>query len=60
MIAYRYDASANPDGAFLPGVPLRDLTVEDLDALPEALRRSVPACPWYVPAEPAEEGLPHG
>jgi hypothetical protein len=66
MTIYRYDESANPDGAYLPGVPLRDLTIADLDGLPDVLRRSISACPWYrsVAPDPAttepEEGQSHG
>lgn len=63
-----YDAEQNPGGAFLPGVPLRDLTDEDLARLPAHLQRSVGASPLYrktkpktapaLPADPpaAEEG----
>lgn len=46
-IARYYEASKNPDGAFLPGVPLRDLTLAEFDALPVWLQLSVDASPFY-------------
>jgi hypothetical protein len=58
---YRHDRNA--EGRFFPGVPLRDLTQADLDALPEHVRASVEASDLYVtrPApEPAEEGPADG
>lgn len=63
-IVYRYNPDMNPDGAVLDGVPLRDLTAEDVDALPAHLQRSVADCLFYEPvaqdaasviSEPAEE-----
>lgn len=45
--AYTYDPAQNPDNAFLPGVPLRDLTDADLADLPKHLRAGVAACPFY-------------
>lgn len=47
MIARYYDASKNADAAGFPGVPLRDLTEEEFDALPEHVQRSVDASPFY-------------
>lgn len=49
-IAFTYDETKNPDGAFLAGVGLRDLTTAEFAALPEWLQRSVEACPFYVKA----------
>lgn len=49
-IAYIYAEELNPDGAYLAGVPLRDLTAGDVAALPEWLRRSVAACHFYEAA----------
>ena len=37
-IAFRYVAEQNPHGGYLPGVPLRDLTVADVAAAPVWLR----------------------
>ncbi len=51
-IARYYDEKANPEGAALPGVPLRDLTTEEFDALPEWLQRSVDAQPMYRKTAP--------
>lgn len=62
-IAYRYDADANPDGAFIPGVPLRDLTLADLDQLTAHQRAGIPLYPFYTlvitPPEP-EPAAPRG
>lgn len=61
---YRYNADMNPEGAVLDGVPLRDLTAEDVAALPPHLQRSVADCLFFEPmasdaipvlSEPAEE-----
>jgi hypothetical protein len=43
-----YDPSKNPGGASLDGVPLRDLTDDDLAALPKWLLASVEACGFYT------------
>ena len=56
--AYYYDASKNPDGASLPGVPLRDLSAEDLSAMPDWLQRSIDASAMYrktKPSAPAQQ-----
>lgn len=45
---FTYDEKLNPDGAYLAGVPLRDLTESEFVTLPEWLQRSVEACPFYV------------
>jgi len=47
-IAFRYDEKKNPQGAFLAGVPLRDLTTAEFEELPEWLQRSVKATDFYV------------
>lgn len=49
---YRYDPEKNPDGASLPGVPLRDLTESDVARIPKWLRKSLKECPFYVAAKP--------
>lgn len=46
-VAYRYVAERNPEGGFLPGVPLRDLTRADLARMPSWLRESLTTCPFY-------------
>lgn len=52
-----YVPELNPTGAYLPGVPLRDLTRAEYDALPVWLQRSVDRAPFYVaaPDMPAKE-----
>lgn len=51
-IARYYDASKNPDAASLPGVPLRDLTQAEFDALPAWLQLSVDASMFYRKSAP--------
>lgn len=46
-IARYYDETKNEDGGALPGVPLRDLTEDEFDALPPWLQESVDALPMY-------------
>ena len=50
-----YDARANPEGAELPGVPLRDLTAEEFEALPRWLQYSIDAQPFYRKTAPAKK-----
>lgn len=50
-VAFRYVAEANPLGGYLPGVPLRDLTVAEVAELPAWLRPSIAAQPFYVAVE---------
>lgn len=52
-IARHYDESKNPYGSFLPGVPLRDLTDEEYDALTDADKAAVDASPMYRKTKPA-------
>lgn len=56
-VAYTYDPAANPDGLFLEGVPLRDLTFADLDRLSQPLREALAVQSFYLlvatpPTEP--------
>lgn len=48
---YRYDASKNPTGAHLPGVPLRDLAADEVAAFSPLTQRSIAAQPFYSPAK---------
>lgn len=66
IVARSYDASKNPEGTIFDGVPLRDLTQEEFDALPGWLQASVAAAPFYTtvplpvpdtPAVSAEAGV---
>jgi hypothetical protein len=54
-IARYYDDSKNPDGGGFPGVPLRDLTESEFEALPEWLQQSVDASPLYRKTKPRPE-----
>jgi hypothetical protein len=49
-----YDEKANPTGAGLPGVPLRDLSAEEFEALPVWLQYSVDAQPFYRKTKPTQ------
>jgi hypothetical protein len=51
-VARYYDKEKNAEGASLAGVPLRDLTEEDFEALPAHLQRSVDALPFYRRTNP--------
>lgn len=53
-IARYYDASKNPEGAALPGVPLRDLTQDDYDSYPAWLQASIDAWAAYRKTAPSK------
>lgn len=60
-IARYYDATKNPDQAFFPGIPLRDLTQAEWDALDTRMQESVDASPFYrktAPPKPAPPQAP--
>lgn len=44
--------------AFIPGVPLRDLTKADMDSFPKWVRDAVKASDLYAPAEPEAKEAP--
>jgi hypothetical protein len=46
-IARYYDATKNPDGAFFPGVPLRDIEAGEWEALSKRMQESIDAAPFY-------------
>ena len=54
-IVWHYDASKNPGGEFYPGVPLTDLTEDDVAGLSEHNRAGVEAAPWYRKTAPKDE-----
>lgn len=54
MIARYYQEDKNEDGGALPGVPLRDITDEEFDALPAWLQASVDAAPFYRKSKPGK------
>lgn len=55
-IVYRYDATLDPQyredseytPSFLMGIPLRDLTADDVSALAKWQRASIEAAPYYI------------
>lgn len=51
-IAFYYRPEANPEGQFIAGVPLRDLSEGEAAALPKHLLAAVRAAPFYE-GEPA-------
>ena len=53
-IARYYDAGNNPDGAALPGVPLRDMTEDEWAALPTWLQESADASTLYRKTKPRQ------
>lgn len=50
QIAFIYDPDKNPDKTWVDGVPLRDLSKAEFDALPKRLQAAVKQQPYYVPA----------
>lgn len=55
-IARYYDAEKNPkDERFFAQIPLRDLTQEEWDALPDHLKRSADASDLYRKTKPRTE-----
>lgn len=52
-LAFIYDNTKNPDGVHLDGVPLRDLTRVEFEALPEKWKTAVIQQPFYVAVKPA-------
>jgi hypothetical protein len=51
-VLWYYDASKNPDGGFLPGVPLRDLTEAEFLAMPKWLQLSIEVMAMYRKTAP--------
>jgi hypothetical protein len=51
-IARHYDESKNPNGAFIPGVPLRDLEQEEYDALSDTEKAAVDGSDIYRKTKP--------
>ena len=47
-VRYTYDAARNLEGRSLGGVPLADLTADDIDALPAHLQETIATTPYYV------------
>lgn len=61
MIARYYLQDRNPDGRYLPGVPLRDITQSEYDALPVYLQVSVDNAGFYrkTPTREPSKPAPH-
>ena len=57
-IARYYVASENEMGGSFPGVPLRDLSQAEYDALPEWIQRSIDASSMYRKTKPPTETAP--
>lgn len=57
-VARYYDETKNEEGGQLPGVPLRDLTDAEFNALPEWLQASVDALDCYRKTPPPRETAP--
>lgn len=51
-VARYYDESKNPDGAHFGGVPLRDLTEEEFEALPAWQQAEIDASEMYRKTNP--------
>jgi hypothetical protein len=47
LIAFKYLPEKNKEQGTLPGVPLRDLTVSDVEGQPEWIQHSIAALPMY-------------
>ncbi|MBK9944306.1 MAG: hypothetical protein IPP13_22120 [Kouleothrix sp.] len=47
-IAFTYSKEDNPGETFIPGVPLRDLTVAEVQAMPKHMRDGVRKLSFYV------------
>lgn len=55
QLAYYYDSTKNPLNAFIPGVPLCDLTQEVVDAQPKWVQKSIKGSPMYKAANASDE-----
>lgn len=57
-VARYYVESENEMGGAFPGVPLRNLSEDEYDALPEWIQRSIDASPMYRKTKPPTESAP--
>lgn len=60
MTIARYWDGSKDDGSFLAGVPSRDLTEEEYEALPAHLQRSVDAAAQWRKTKPRTEPAKDG
>ena len=54
-ILFVYDPKKNPEGAFIDGVPMRDVTAAEFERLPLHVQASVRACPFYKEIAPGAQ-----
>lgn len=54
-VAYYYLSDKNPNGAFLPGVPLCDLHTAQVEQYPKWIQKSIKASPMYKAANASDE-----
>jgi hypothetical protein len=58
MIIYKYNEAKRPEGEFIAGVPLPDLTAEMVDSYPPHIQATLKTVLYYEPvqqAKPAKE-----
>lgn len=58
MAAYIYEPNSNPEGRYIDGVPLRDLSVDEVAAFPPHIQTAIEAAPFYrasVAVEPVAQ-----
>jgi hypothetical protein len=53
-----YDAGKNPEGYYLPGVPLDDIPESRWETLPEWLQIAADASGWYTKTAPKRASAP--
>jgi pyruvate/2-oxoglutarate dehydrogenase complex dihydrolipoamide acyltransferase (E2) component len=49
-IAFVYNEKRNPRGAFIPGIPNRNITVEEFAALPIGQQSAIVSAAFFTPA----------
>jgi hypothetical protein len=57
-VARYYNPDKNKEGGSFPGVPLRDLTEEEFDALDKNTQESIDASPIYRKTAPPKAAKP--
>jgi hypothetical protein len=58
MIIYKYNEKTRPEGEFITGVPLADLTAEMVESYPPHIQATLKTILYYEPvkqAKPAKE-----
>lgn len=54
MSTSRYFDESKYDGEYIPGVPIRDLTEDEYDALDESAKATVDAVPFFRKTAPGK------